>query len=180
MRNWGRGVSQPQSLNSRQQGLNFGELAGIGSSASASRGLARLRSSCRHHDAKEDHSNSTVYVRIGDVVEQQQFVDYSVYETIVPFRRKPFRALLYERDLFAGQSPWSQLIMAVSLRVGMVVSKGRRIVFWFALAICSAGLLILGRWWLALAIFGGGLLILWWKEYVEPRSGLPTSDARDC
>ena len=29
VRNWGRGVSQPQSLNSRQQGLNFGELTGI-------------------------------------------------------------------------------------------------------------------------------------------------------
>jgi hypothetical protein len=60
--------------------------------------------------------------------------------------------------------------------LAMVIS----FVFWLGLAICGAGLLILGRWWLALAIFGGGLLILWWKEYVEPRSGLPTSDARDC
>jgi hypothetical protein len=29
VRNWGRGVSQPQPLNSRQHGLNFGELTGI-------------------------------------------------------------------------------------------------------------------------------------------------------
>jgi len=70
--------------------------------------------------------------------------------------------------------------MAVSLRVGMAVSNGHQFCFWLGLAIRGAGLLILGRWWLALAIFGGGLLILWWKEYVEPRSGLPTSDARDC
>jgi hypothetical protein len=63
---------------------------------------------------------------------------------------------------------------------GWLLARGLEFVFWLALAICSAGLLILGRWWLALAIFGGALLILGWKEYVEPRSGLPTSDTRDC
>ena len=52
-------------------------------------------------------------------------------------------------------------------------------VFWLGLATFGAGLLILEQWWLALAIFGGGLYIRW-KKYVEPRSGLPTSDARDC
>jgi hypothetical protein len=63
---------------------------------------------------------------------------------------------------------------------GWLVARVVEFVFWLGLAICSAGLWILGRWWLALAIFGSGLLILWWKEYVEWRSGLPTSDARDC
>ena len=43
-----------------------------------------------------------VHVRVGDVVEQQQLVGHGVYETIVPSRRKPFRALLYERELLAG------------------------------------------------------------------------------
>ena len=54
------------------------------------------------------------------------------------------------------------------------------VVFWVALATCSVGLWLADRWWLALAIFGGALLIRGWGEYVEPDSGLPTSDARDC
>ena len=50
-----------------------------------------------------------VHVRVGDVVEQQRLIDHSVYETIAPFRRNPFRALLYERELFVGQGQWSWL-----------------------------------------------------------------------
>jgi hypothetical protein len=71
------------------------------------RTVPTLQSSCRHHDAKEDHSNSTVYVRVVDVVERQQLLGHGVYEIIAPFRPKPFRALLYKRNLFAGQGPWS-------------------------------------------------------------------------
>jgi hypothetical protein len=61
---------------------------------------------------------------------------------------------------------------------GWLLATVVEFVYWLGLAICSAGLLILGWWWLALAIFGGGLLMRGWKECVEPRSGLPTSDAR--
>jgi hypothetical protein len=70
-------------------------------------------SSCRHRDANEDRSNSVAHVRVGDVVERQQLLGHGGYEIIAPFRPKPFRALLYERDLFAGQGSWSQLVITV-------------------------------------------------------------------
>ena len=63
---------------------------------------------------------------------------------------------------------------------GWLLAMVIEVVFWVALATCSVGLWLADRWWLALAIFGGALLLRGWKEYVEPRSGLPTGDARDC
>ena len=95
-------------------------------------------------------------------------------ETIIFFVSWLALAMLGAGLLLLG---WGRLlVLGWGWLLAMVISFG----FWLGLAICGAGMLILGRWWLALAIFGGGLLILWWKEYVEPRSGLPTSDARDC
>jgi hypothetical protein len=63
---------------------------------------------------------------------------------------------------------------------GWLVASVVGFAFWLALTTFSAGLLILGWWWLALATLGAGLYILFPRaDYVEPRSGLPTSDARD-
>ena len=46
-----------------------------------------------------------VHVRVGDVVEQQQLVGHGVYEAIMPLRRNPFRALLYEAQVARGTRP---------------------------------------------------------------------------
>ena len=95
-------------------------------------------------------------------------------ETIVFFALWFALAILGAGLLVRG---WEWLL--VSGR-GWLVAVVIEVVFWLALATCGAGLLILGRWWLALAIFGGALLFRWWAEYVEPHSGLPNGDARDC
>jgi len=50
--------------------------------------------------------------------ERQQLVGHGVYETTVPFRRKPFRALLYERELFDGQGQWARLSHRRGHRLG--------------------------------------------------------------
>jgi hypothetical protein len=110
----------------------------------------------------------------GDVDAHHTDGSFVTIETIIFFVSWLALAILIAGLLLRG---WKWLLVTGR---GWLLAWVVDFVFWLGLAICSAGLLILGRWWLALAIFGGCLLIRRWKEYVEPRSGLPTGDGRDC
>ena len=76
---------------------------------------ARFAVPDRPSSASGAHSGPAVGRNCG-VVEQQQLVGHGVYETIVPSRRKPFRALLYERELFADKVNGFGLVIAVDNR----------------------------------------------------------------
>ena len=110
----------------------------------------------------------------GDVNAHHTDSSFVPIETIIFFVSWLALAILSADLLLRG---WKWLLVT---GWGWLLASVVDLVLWLGLAICSAGLLILGRWWLALAIFGGCLVIRGWKEYVEPRSGLPTCDARDC